>query len=72
MVGPGEVVKMTGVQKVGGKGKVELGGQHDRTDSLEKGMWLRGHEALGQHSVESSGFTPKPGSSLVLFHQLAV
>ena len=45
----GEVVKETGVQRVGGKGRWSQVGEYNRADNPEKGIWVRGWEALGKH-----------------------
>ena len=60
MMGCGDVGKITSVQGVGEKRKVETDRGILWDSFLEQGKWVKGHEALGQHgdSVGSSEFTP--------------
>lgn len=37
------------MQRVGGKGRWRQVGEYNRADGAEKGIWVRGQEALGQH-----------------------
>lgn len=73
-MGRGEVVKLTGVQRVGDKGKVERG-RGVPWGGPEKGTRVRDCEMGGrvtQGVWKALDSPPKPGSGPVLLHHLAV